>query len=260
MVEAVDDLGAAVSLRRPMRRVVSLVPSLTEAIAVSCPDMLVGATQWCTHPPELVVERVRGTKNPDVRRIAALAPDLVVCNQEENRRIDVDRLRNAGIPVWVTRIRQLDEAFASLSRLFEVALGAPRPPWLSQAADSWGAPPPKPLRPAVIPVWRDPWMVVGQDTFTADVAAHLGLRLVHADGPYRYPTVSPTELVRDVELAVLPDEPYRFTETDGPEAFPGIAVALVSGRSLTWYGPSLVTAHIDLTYQLAHAAVSSYGR
>lgn len=248
----VDDLGAPVALRRPVGRVVSLVPSLTEALAVTCPGLLVAATEWCTHPRELQVERVRGTKNPNVRRIGEIAPDLVVCNQEENRRIDVERLRAAGIPVWVTRIRTLDEALESMRRLFTVALQVDVPRWLEQAAAEWAHPAPEPLRAAVIPVWRDPWMVVGRDTFTGDLARRLGLRLVHAALPERYPRVPVAELTAGVELAVLPDEPYVFTETDGPEAFPGIEVALVEGRSLTWYGPSLVTARQLLTRQLAH--------
>jgi hypothetical protein len=88
------------------------VPSLTEAIAATRRDALVGATDWCTHPADLDVDRVRGTKNPDRAAIAALAPDLVVANEEENRELDVERLRADGIAVWVTRIRTLDEAFA----------------------------------------------------------------------------------------------------------------------------------------------------
>ncbi|WP_280386853.1 helical backbone metal receptor [Nocardia wallacei] len=254
-----DDLGAEVPVKYPVRRVVSLVPSLTEAIAATCPETLVAATEWCTHPRDLDVERVRGTKNPNVRRIAELAPDLVVCNQEENRRIDVDRLRGAGIAVWVTRIRMVDEAFESMARLFGIALGTGRPQWLSVAEDAWAAPPPGRVRNAVIPVWRDPWMVVGRDTFTGDLARRLGLRLVHSDRVGRYPKVSEQELRHGVELAVLPDEPYEFTETDGPEAFPGIPVALVSGRSLTWYGPSLVTARGELADQLARSFAAGTG-
>ncbi|MCM6777835.1 helical backbone metal receptor [Nocardia sp. CDC159] len=250
-----DDLGAPVPLTRPIRRVVSLVPSLTEAIAATCPELLIAATEWCTHPGDLEVERVRGTKNPDVRRIVGLDADLVVCNQEENRRIDVDRLRGAGVSVWVTRIRTLDEAFYSLARLFGAALEVGRPGWLDEAERVWRPPPPEPLRAAVIPIWRRPWMVVGRDTFTADLAGRLGLRLVHADRPERYPRVSDAELVDGVELAVLPDEPYVFTAADGPDAFAGIPVALVSGRSLTWYGPSLVAARRELSDQLARAFV-----
>jgi len=248
-----DDLGATVRIRRPVRRVVSLVPSLTEAIAVSRPGLLVAATQWCTHPVDLAAERVRGTKNPDVRRIVELAPDLVVCNQEENRLIDVQRLRSAGIPVWVTRIRSIDESFESLARLFDVALNVDRPDWLAEAEAVWAPPPSRPVLDAVIPIWRHPWMVVGRDTFTRDLARRIGLRLVHADRDERYPTVTDEELVRGVELAMLPDEPYVFTESDGPEAFAGIPVALVAGRDLTWYGPSLVTARARLSDQLARA-------
>jgi len=95
-----DDRGDAVPIDGPPGRVVSLVPSLTEALAVTVPERLVGATDWCTHPAGLDVARVRGTKNPDHRAIARLRPDLVVANQEENRRVDVERLRAAGVPVW----------------------------------------------------------------------------------------------------------------------------------------------------------------
>jgi hypothetical protein len=49
---------------------------------------------------------------------------------------------------------------------------------------------------------------------------------------------------------VLPDEPYAFTDADGREAFPGLPYALVSGRHLTWYGPSLATARAQLTAAL----------
>ena len=80
-----DDLGADVPLHAPATRIVSLVPSLTEALAATAPDRLVGATDWCTHPAELDVTRVRGTKNPDLAAIRALSPDLVVANKEENR-------------------------------------------------------------------------------------------------------------------------------------------------------------------------------
>src|SRR3954466_12761133 len=122
-----DDLGAPVDLPRPPRRVVSLVPSLTEALAVTVPDRLVGATDWCTHPADLDVARVRGTKTPDRSAIAALGPDLVVANQEENRRLDVERLRAAGIPVWVTAITALHEALRSMRPLFVEALAAGEP-------------------------------------------------------------------------------------------------------------------------------------
>src|SRR6478609_1785503 len=139
-----DDLGADVPLRAPARRVVSLVPSLTEAIATSAPGVLVGATDWCTHPADLDVARVRGTKNPDLAAIRTLSPDLVVANQEENRELDVRRLRDAGVAVWVTRIETVEESLESMSRLLDEALETSRPGWLDDAWGLWGGPPPPP--------------------------------------------------------------------------------------------------------------------
>jgi ABC-type Fe3+-hydroxamate transport system substrate-binding protein len=247
-----DDLGHPFELAAPARRVVSLVPSLTESVAATRPEALAGATIWCSHPAGLDVPRVRGTKNPDLRAIAALKPDIVLANQEENRRVDVERLRAAGIPVWVTVIRTLDEALASLGRMFTGALRWPEPGWLGHARDVWRDPAPGPPVRTVIPIWRDPWMVVGPATFTDDIAARLGLDNVYRDQPERYPHVSLEDMAaREPELIVLPDEPYAFSPADGPEMFQGTRVALVEGRSLTWYGPSLVTARAALLEQLA---------
>src|SRR5438270_3140046 len=97
-----DDTGQNVELPGEVTRVVSIVPSLTEAVAATAPGLLVGATDWCTHPADLDVPRVRGTKNPDVEAIIALHPDVVVANVEENRAPDLDALRAADVPVWVT--------------------------------------------------------------------------------------------------------------------------------------------------------------
>src|ERR1700722_182707 len=252
--EARDDLGHPFRRAAPARRVVSLVPSLTEAVAASRPEALAGATIWCSHPAGLDVPRVRGTKNPDLRAIAALEPDIVLANQEENRRVDVERLRAAGIPVWVTVIRTLDEAIASLRRMFTVALGWPEPPWLAEAEQVWREPAPTPRIRAAIPIWRAPWMVVGSATFTGDLAARLGLDNVYADHPERYPHVDLDDLnARGPELIVLPDEPYPFSAADGPEMFPRQRVALVEGRNLTWYGPSLVTARAQLIRRIRDA-------
>jgi hypothetical protein len=84
-------------------------------------------------------------------------------------------------------------------------------------------------------------MALGRDTFAGDLLARLGVDHVLADHVERYPRFDPADLPA-ADLVVLPDEPYRFTAADGPEAFPRLPAALVSGRHLTWYGPSLVEA------------------
>lgn len=88
-----DYAGSRLRARAVVVRVVSLVPPLTEAIAFSCPEKLVGATGWCTHPAELDVVRVRSTKNPDIEAIGRHLSDLAVANTEENRTVDIDILR-----------------------------------------------------------------------------------------------------------------------------------------------------------------------
>ncbi|GAA2452979.1 helical backbone metal receptor [Actinomadura vinacea] len=247
-----DDTGAPVPVPDRVRRVVSLVPSLTETIAETAPGLLAGATDWCTHPAGLDVPRVRGTKNPDLDRIAGLRPDLVVGNTEENRVPDIEALRGRGIPVWMTEIRTVDEALVSLRRMLAEACGVPAPGWLDAAARVWGGPRPEgPRRRAIVPIWRRPWMVVGHGTFTGDVLARLGVDNLYAGHAERYPKIPLGELnAAGADLVVLPDEPYRFTAGDGPEGFPGLDAALVSGRHLTWYGPSLVEAPRVLARQL----------
>jgi ABC-type Fe3+-hydroxamate transport system substrate-binding protein len=246
-----DDEGRTVAVPATVRRVVSIVPSLTEAVAVTAPGLLAGATDWCTHPPDLDVPRVKGTKNPDVDAIVALEPDLVVANQEENRLSDLDALRSAGVAVYVTDVRTVDGAFDSLQRML-AACGLDRPAWLDQAESAWAAlPEPGERRRAVVPIWRRPWMACGRDTFTGAVLARLGVDNVLAGSSERYPRFDPADLPPH-DLAVLPDEPYHFTPDDGPQYF-DVPSALVSGRLLTWYGPSLVDAARELPRALAPA-------
>lgn len=243
----VDDLGEPVTLDGSPRRVVSLVPSLTEAIEVSRPGLIAGATDYCTHPPTLDVPRVGGSKYPTVDIVLDLRPDLVVANAEENRPEDVARLRADGVPVWVTAAAAtVPEGLGSVRRLLTQGLGLAEPGWLVEAEDLWRTATPVWAR-AVIPVWRRPWIVVGRDTFAGDVLHRLGVANAYADHADRYPRPSLDELnAKDADLVVLPDEPYEFTADDGPESFPGLPYALVNGRFLTWCGPSLVQAHARL--------------
>jgi ABC-type Fe3+-hydroxamate transport system substrate-binding protein len=242
-----DDMGTPFTAPRPASRIVSLVPSLTESIATTRPEALVGATDWCTHPADLDIPRVRGTKNPNLEAVKDLRPDVVLANKEENREFDVRRLREAGIPVWVTVTESVPAALFALQRMFTNCLQWPTPAWLGQANRIWGGPVPPVRARTAIPIWRDPWMVVGSSTFTGDLARRLGVENVFATHPERYPHIDLSGLHQaNPDFVILPDEPYAFSPDDGPEAFPGTRTVLVSGRLLTWYGPSLVTAYEEL--------------
>jgi hypothetical protein len=136
------------------------------------------------------------------------------------------------------------------------ACGLDRPAWWEEARTVWaptfdGA---APTRAAAVPIWRRPWMVLGRDTFAGDLLAHLGVGNVFADAAERYPRTTAAGIRnRRPDLLVLPDEPYAFGPSDGPEVFPELPCALVDGRYLTWYGPSLVAARDVLERQLAAA-------
>ncbi len=232
------------------------MPSLTESIEVTASGLVVGATDWCTHPAGLAVPRVGGTKNPRSDDIADLSPDVVIANEEENRAVDIAALRERGLPVWVTAPRTLPGALESLDRMLTVCCRLDRPSWLEAAAAEWSGPSSGPRMTAVVPIWRRPWMVLGADTFAGDLLSRLGIDNLFARAAERYPKVELAEMrAHQPDLVVLPDEPYPFDWEDGPDAFAGLPskVACVSGRHLTWYGPSLVEARRVLRDEIAHS-------
>jgi ABC-type Fe3+-hydroxamate transport system substrate-binding protein len=181
----------------------------------------------------------------------ALKPDLVLMNDEENRRSDYELLRGQ-VRIYRLYPQTVPEALRGLGELVAL-LGAPEPEWLQKARAAWDFAPEAAgtaVR-AVIPVWRKPWIVLGRDTFAGDVLRRLGVGNVFGHDPERYPRPTRDEiLARRPELVVLPDEPYNFTAPDGPRFFPGIRHAFLSGRHLTWYGPSLAEAPALLRTQL----------
>ena len=244
-----DDLNRRIDVPARVGRVVSLVPSLTEAVAETAPGLLVGATEWCTHPIGLDVARVGGTKNPRLDDIVDLRPDVVVANEEENRAQDLDALRDRGVAVWVTAPRTVPESIVSLDRMLRLACRLERPRWLDEAYGVWHAPHDGPRVRAVVPIWRRPWMALGRDTFAGDLLARIGVDNVLAGDAERYPRIEIAALP-SYDVVLLPDEPYRFSPSDGPEAFAGAQWRCVSGRHLTWYGPSLVEAREVLAGQI----------
>ncbi len=194
--------------------------------------------------------KVGREKDPDVGKIRALSPDLVVANIEENRREVVEQLRGWGIPVWVTFPRTVRDGIRLIRELGEVtdaraaadALAGP----LEQRYQETVAATTAGLSVRVFcPIWRGPYMTISRDTYVHDMLTVCGGANVFADRPERYPTVTLEEVAGAApEVILLPDEPFRFRPTHRPdfEAFPQIpAVAagrihFVDGKLLSWYG------------------------
>jgi ABC-type Fe3+-hydroxamate transport system substrate-binding protein len=237
------------------QRIVSLVPSLTEALfALGLGARVVGVTEWCVHPAEGVAKlpKLGGTKNPDLAAIRALAPDLVIANQEENRRRDVERLEAAGIRVWLTYPRTVQEGallFDEVAELGATVEVRERVVWPVLAAVAEAAT----ARPAegvavFCPIWRDPWMAVGAGTYAHDLLTLCGGRNVFAGhGERRYPRVTLDEIVAAApEVVILPDEPYAFGAADEAElrrlplpAAKSGRIHRVDGTWVSWYGPRI---------------------
>ena len=205
-------------------RVVSLVPSVTETLLAWGVEP-VACTRFCEQP---ALPHVGGTKDPDLAAITDLAPDLVVVDEEENRREDHDALIAAGIAVHVLAVRDLahlDEQMAALA----VAVGAQWEP-LGRLDE------PDAQRRAFVPIWRRPWMALGEPTYGSALLRVLGIANVAApDGPYPEVTLEDVA-ARGCDLVIAPSEPYPFAERHRTELAAVAPVVFVDGRDLLWWG------------------------
>lgn len=210
-------------------RVVSLVPSVTETL-LAWGVVPVACTRFCERPE---LPHVGGTKDPDVAAVVALAPDLVVVCDEENRREDADALLAAGVRVHACSPRSVADVEPHLAALAEAVGVAP-------AAGARGGPVPA-LAPlglrAFVPIWRRPWMSLAGDTFGSSLLRAIGVDNVCADEPTRYPEVDLAAVARlapDVVLA--PSEPYAFRPSHLEELAAVAPVVAVDGQDLFWWG------------------------
>ncbi len=289
VLRIVDDRGRTLDFKRAPERIVSLVPSDTLSVCdLGCEAALVGRTDYCDLPAGIAerVPTVGGTKNPRLDNVADLRPDLVLANQEENTRSDLESLAARGIRVYVAFPKRVADGLAHLAKLGRI-LHVARDPAVRDllkrgydahraAASAKGAR----LR-VFCPIWMDPLMTISGETFISDMldlcggqnvfadrlrryplAADLGKAAALAPGrvgdrDVRYPRVTLDEVVaRAPELILLPDEPHPFSERDAavfrslPLAPPAReAVIFASGKDLCWYGSRSVLG-IDRTRAL----------
>ncbi len=248
-----DDIGRAISVPRRPARIVSLVPSLTDlCFALGAGQRVVGITDFCVEPAGKLdgITRVGGEKRPSIDVIRGLAPDLVLANKEENRRQDVDRLADSGIPVHVSYPRTVAEGAKLCVDVADLLSAGSRGVALAARIRKASAEARRAgIReadgvPAVVLIWKDPMMTISGDTYGHDVLACLGGRNLYAQSIQRYPKVTLSAIARLApRLILLPDEPYDFTAEDAAEvgrAVPGAVVVRCPGRAFFWHGPRAV--------------------
>ncbi len=277
-----DDMKRQLTFGAAPKRVVSLVPSDTfNVAALGCGDALVGRTDYCELPAHTVakIPSVGGTKNARVEAILDLAPDLVIANQEENTKKDLEALVQKGVKIFVCFPKRAADGIAHLARLARVFRvdtdsnvrdllrrgyhGLREAEALRRAR--------APLR-AFCPIWMKPLMTINGATFISDVLDLAGAENVFADRERSYPLAAdlgtakrlPPEKVegldtryprvtleevtaRAPDVVLLPDEPHPFTEEDA-EVFRSLAipaaqtraVVRMSGKDLCWYGAQTI--------------------
>ncbi len=206
-------------------RVVSLVPSVTETL-LAWGVTPVACTRFCEQPQ---LRHVGGTKNPDLRAIADLEPDLVVVDEEENRREDHDELVAAGLRVHALAVRSVRDVEEQLPALADAVGATPGPLAPSRPA-------PRPTTRAFVPIWRRPWMGLGPGTYGASLLELLAITTVPPDGG-RYTEVALDEVGQArPDVVLVPSEPYDFTDTHLVELGDVAPTIRVDGKDLFWWG------------------------
>lgn len=230
-----DVRGQTFVFREPPRRVVSLVPSLTETLFdLGAGESVAAITDFCIFPPGLDLPHVGGTKNPRVDEIRALAPDLVHMNLEENLRRHAEAIE-AFAPVFVSEPKSVADVVVLIEQLGELHDRRERAAELAGALRAQLERMPREPFTFVCPIWKDPWMWCGGDTYVSRLVEAAGGCNLLGDRT-RYPQGDLTEvLAMKPDVVFLPDEPYVFTEADA-RAIGETAVGPFPGHLFTWHG------------------------
>jgi ABC-type Fe3+-hydroxamate transport system substrate-binding protein len=246
-----DDLGNEHPVAVPPFRIVCLIPSITELLFdLGLGDSLVGRTAFCVRPASRVrlVRTVGGTKDVDIERIRELRPTHVLVNVDENPKWVADALAEFVPHVIVTHPRD-PEGNIGLYRLLGGIFGRQEQCDILEAQyrgacaaafREWDA---LPRHRVLYLIWRNPWMTVSRDTYVSRTLSIIGWDTAPVKSARRYPVLSDlSEWLKEVDLALLSSEPYRFQGKHVaelrrmmPDGSP-CRIALVDGTSASWYG------------------------
>ena len=240
-----DQLGREIHLQIPPKRIVSLVPSLTELLfSLGLKDHMVGRTKFCIHPSHEIgdVTVIGGTKDFSVEKIRMLQPDLIVANKEENDKKRIGELEK-DYPVWVSDVSDLYSAIDLIHGLGQITCSESKAHLISETIlQSFASL--KPLRQyhVLYFIWQKPWMVAGRNTFIHDMMHRAGM--INLATEERYPVIDEDKLDQyDPDVIFLSSEPYPFSEKHRilmEKQFPRAIVKLVNGEYFSWYGSRLL--------------------
>ena len=229
-------------------KIISLVPSITELLCdIGLQDQLIGVTKFCIYPKTIfgAKEKIGGTKNINIKKIIALAPDLIIANNEENVKEQIEELAQL-FNVYVSCV---DTYKAALQMILDVGqitnTKAATETICSNIETGFKRLPfaPAPPKKVAYLIWKDPYMTVGGDTFISDMLRAAGFKNMYENNK-RYPVVTLQELQKNQpDLIFLSTEPYPFKEKHVKEMqqlFVKTTIVLVDGEMFSWYGSRML--------------------
>lgn len=232
-------------------RIVSLVPSKTELLFdLGLEKEIIGVTKFCIHPADKVksIQKIGGTKNLNLERIAALNPDLIIANKEENTKEQIQWLCER-FPVYISDILNVDDALRMIEHVGDLTQSEEKARKLVEeirhernvyrvASGSAGT--------ACYLIWNDPLMGAAADTYIHAMLQEGGWQNVLEDDFTRYPVLEISDIIAaEPQFVFLSSEPFPFKDkhlSQWKELIPNATIQLVDGEMFSWYGSRMKKA------------------
>ncbi|SMG35255.1 ABC-type Fe3+-hydroxamate transport system, substrate-binding protein [Marivirga sericea] len=243
-----DQIGNSLNLHAAPKRIICLVPSITEYLFdLGLGERVIGITKFCVHPQEWLKEKeiVGGTKQQHIEKIKNLEPDLIIASKEENVKAYIEKLAKI-CSVYVSDVSDLDSALEMMKDIGKLVVERDKADKLAVDIKEQFNDLEKPSETIDVAycIWKKPWMWAGVDTFISNMLSSCGLKNVIQKE--RYPAIEMNEIVdSQPEFILLSSEPFPFQDQHIKElkaGFPKSTFIIVDGEMFSWYGSRMLKA------------------
>lgn len=249
-IKVIDDLGREVSIPFPAKRIISVVPSTTEFLFdLGLGDRVISRTRFCKYPKSDIAKlpNIGGPKDLYIDKIRLLDPNLILANEEENGKEQIEALQDE-FPVYVCKVRNFDEALQNILNTGKILNSKPKSIEIANAIrNNFSQLPLNTKSQSVLYlIWKNPYMVAGKDTFINSMIEKCGFKNVIEDPDSRYPKITEEEITKlNPDLVFLSSEPFSFTQKHIQEIqniLPNTKIKLVDGEMFSWFESHLIKA------------------
>ncbi len=240
----IDQMNNTILLSNIPKRIVSLVPSITELLVdLGLEDSIVGITKFCIEPKHLIDKCliIGGTKNININKIKNLNPDIIIANKEENLENQVVELKKLS-NVWVSNIKNVEDNLDLIKKIGQIFnKNTEAETLISNTELVLEILKNKKInnKKVIYLIWKNPYMSVGIDTFIHDIISKIGFK--NAIESERYPIIELNNY-KSADYILLSSEPYPFKNKDIIEIKKELnhpKIILVDGKPFSWYGSRL---------------------